>query len=625
MKRLLNAALAGLVLAGVPVLAQEASAVTAPGPQVSLPFSTESAAGPSSGGAGSPALNGAVVERCNGGAPLGGQQWYTLPVGDLGQVDVRGQGLYWYGGSRGPDTFRSRVAVVDHVTGAVLSCGGGPVTITAAHSAAVVVWFDPAELAACSADEQCRAGDVQVYAGPTTGAPANDSWTSPQAISSAPFTAQGDSGLADADGPAVLNADCIASQVDPQQYGTVWWRYTAPASGDLPLDVDVARFPAPGDEQVFAAGVGMAELTAAGPVRVVRPLGEDGCETGAFPVKAGASYLIGVAQLYDPYYAGPPLVTGGPFTLRVGALAASAPTEATVPLSVSVTRNDAARTATLHWAPPASDGGAAISGYRVARDGTDSGGAGAWSTVVAATARSFTFSYLNAWDTYRLSVRAVNAVGAGPEAPVAVQLTAATPSAPPALAVTPRNASAVVTWAAPTHTGISAVTGYRVRRFAGTTGTVQATTTVAASARGFTATGLTNGAPYTFDVTALNSSGPGRTTARSATVTPATVPGAPATGTAIAGTAGGTITATASWSPPATTGGSAITGYRVTALRLSSTGTVLGSTVSGLQPAGARTLAMTLPQTGSYRFTVSAVNAVGTSRASAPSNQVTGR
>lgn len=419
MKRLLNVVLAGVLLAGVPVLAQEAGAATAPGPQVSLPFSTESAAGPSSGGAGSPTLNGTVGERCNGGAPLGGQQWYTLPVGELGQVHVRGQGLYWHGGSRGPDTFRSGIAVVDHVTGAVLSCDGGPVAITAAHAAAVVIWFDPAELEACAADEQCRVGDVQVHVGPTAGAPANDSWTSPQAVSSAPSTVEADSGLADADGPVVLDAACTASSIDPQQYGTVWWSYTAPASGDLPLDVDAARFPAPGGEPVFSAGVGMAELTAGGPVRVVRPLDEDGCETGAFPVKAGASYLIGVAQLHDAFSAGPPLVTGGPFVLRVGPLTVSAPTE---PLAVSATRTDAARSATLRWTPPASDGGAPISGYRVARDGTDSGGAGAWSTVVAPTTRSFTFTHLRAGDTYRLSVRAVTAGTVGPEASATVRL-----------------------------------------------------------------------------------------------------------------------------------------------------------------------------------------------------------
>jgi hypothetical protein len=67
-----------------------------------------------------------------------------------------------------------------------------------------------------------------------------------------------------------------------------------------------------------------------------------------------------------------------------------------------------------------------------------------------------------------------------------------------------------------------------------------------------------------------------------------------------------------------------VTGYRVTALRMSSTGTVLQTTVSAVQPASARALQMTL-KAGNYRFTVQAVNAVGTGAASARSNQVAAR
>ena len=76
------------------------------------------------------------------------------------------------------------------------------------------------------------------------------------------------------------------------------------------------------------------------------------------------------------------------------------------------------------------------------------------------------------------------------------------------------------------------------------------------------------------------------------------------------GAAGGALTASVTWGAPAT-GGTAITGYRVYALRMSSTGTVLSTTTPALQPAAARTLSMTLAA-GSYRFQVAAVNAVGT-------------
>jgi len=624
MKRTLAAAAASLLVGPLVVgSAAVAQAATAPGPVVSLPFSTTSAAGPATGGSGSTALDEAVSQRCNAGAPLAGQSWFTLPAGDLGQVLVRGQRLYTDGTGRGQSAFDTRLAVVDHVDGTVLGCGGGPVSITAAHAAAFVVYVDRAELDACAADPECTPGAVQAYASRTTGVPVNDSWTTPQTISSAPSVVAADSGLADGDGPVLFDADCPGSAIDPQQTGTLWWRYTPAVSGEVPLELDVARFGAPGDEPVFAGTAGMLRVTDAGPVRVVRPLDEDGCETGPFPVEAGASYLVGVAQVHDSYDAGSPLVTGGPFTLRIGAPVASAP--ASAPTSVTVVRDDAARTATVRWAPPASDGGAAVSGYRVARDGADSGGAGAYSTVVAATARSFTFSHLNAWDTYALTVQAVSAVGTGPAAEVTVRLSAATPSAPTGPTVRRGNASATVTWAAPAFSGTSAVTGYRIRRFAGTSGTVQATTTVPASARSATLTGLRNGTAYSFDITAVNAGGLGRPSVRSAAVTPATTPGAPVIATASSGTSGGTATATAAWSAPTSTGGTAVTGYRVTALRMSSTGAVLGTTVSAVQPASARKLAMSLPQAGSYRFTVAAVNAVGTGAASARSNLVTGR
>jgi hypothetical protein len=47
--------------------------------------------------------------------------------------------------------------------------------------------------------------------------------------------------------------------------------------------------------------------------------------------------------------------------------------------------------------------------------------------------------------------------------------------------------------------------------------------------------------------------------------------------------------------------------------------------VSAQQPATARSLVLTLPQAGNYRFTVQAMNAIGTGPASARSNLVAGR
>jgi len=122
-------------------------------------------------------------------------------------------------------------------------------------------------------------------------------------------------------------------------------------------------------------------------------------------------------------------------------------------------------------------------------------------------------------------------------------------------------------------------------------------------------------------VAAVNAAGTGPNSGLSAAVIPATMPGAPVIGTAVAGTASGAITATAQWNPPASDGGSAVTGYRVRALRMSATGSVLATTTSAVQPGSARQLTMTLPA-GNYRFTVQASNKAGRGPQSARSNRV---
>ena len=67
--------------------------------------------------------------------------------------------------------------------------------------------------------------------------------------------------------------------------------------------------------------------------------------------------------------------------------------------------------ASTAWSAPA--GNAAISGFRIARDGADSTGGGAYATTLAASARTFTFTLLRPDATYRFSVQATNGAGPG--------------------------------------------------------------------------------------------------------------------------------------------------------------------------------------------------------------------
>ena len=312
----------------------------------------------------------------------------------------------------------------------------------------------------------------------------------------------------------------------------------------------------------------------------------------------------------------------GPASARSAAVTPAAPPAIGAPTITSAIRGNAQ--VSLAWAPPAVTGGAAITGY-VVRTYVGTGLTPLKTNTTAGTATSLVVTGLTNGTGYTFDVAAMTAGGTGPaSARTAVITPATTPGQPGIGAPTRGNGSATVTWTAPTTNGGATITGYTVRAYVGTGSTAVQTLSAAATATSLTVTGLTNGTAYTFTVAAVNAVGSGPLSARSAAVTPATVPGAPVIGTASAGTAGGTVTATARWNPPTSTGGSAITGYRVNALRMSSTGAVLSTSISGLQPATSRSVTMTL-RAGNYRFTVQAVNAAGTGAASARSNLVAAR
>ena len=195
------------------------------------------------------------------------------------------------------------------------------------------------------------------------------------------------------------------------------------------------------------------------------------------------------------------------------------------------------------------------------------------------------------------------------------------PGAPTIGSATFGNASATVTGTAPSNNGGSAITGYLVRVVDSAGAQVGALRPAGATATSLVVTGLTNGSTYRFQVAAENAVGAGPNSALSTVIIPATVPAAPVIGTAASGTAGGAVTATAHWDIPTTNGGSAVTGYVVRAVRMSSSGAVLSTTTSAVQPGSAQQMTMTL-QTGNYRFTVQAINKAGSGPQSARSNLV---
>jgi hypothetical protein len=186
----------------------------------------------------------------------------------------------------------------------------------------------------------------------------------------------------------------------------------------------------------------------------------------------------------------------------------------------------------------------------------------------------------------------------------------APPGRPLNVSGTPGNGSVTVSWSPPASDGGVTITGYTA-----TAGTGESCS-VAAVAPATPATscligGLTNGASYTFTVTATNAAGTSLASSASGSVSPRTTPGQP---TSVSGTLAN-ASSVVSWSAPVSDGGSTITAYAVTAspggASCAWSSGPLQCTVSGLSNGA------------SYTFTVTATNAAGTSSASVASAAVT--
>jgi hypothetical protein len=287
--------------------------------------------------------------------------------------------------------------------------------------------------------------------------------------------------------------------------------------------------------------------------------------------------------------------------------------------------------ATVRWTAPANSGTPAFNSYEVE---VRTGASVDLVTVLDETRTSVVVTGLTNDLPYTFRIRAVSTFGDGPFSGASntvtptAPVTITRPGAPGIGTAVAGNTQATVNWTAPTNTGGADILEYRVQVRTGTT-IVRTVSAIAPSATSTVVTGLTNGTAYNFRVRARNSAGVGTLSQPSNAVTPSaggvlTVPSRPAAPTASSGTAGGDLTAITTWAPPASNGGTDITGYVVRALRMSSTGTVLTTTVFRNLPASPQRLEETLPA-GNYRFTVQARNSVGVSKVSPRSNLVAAR
>jgi len=381
-------------------------------------------------------------------------------------------------------------------------------------------------------------------------------------------------------------------------------RVTATGATGSPVDVTLTQASAqattPGAPIIGTATAGNAQAT----VSFAPPASNGGSAIIGYKVTSspGAKTATGSASPITVQG----LTNGAAYTFKVTATNAagtslpSASSNSVIPRAAPGAPKIGVATAgntqvTVKFTPPASNGGSQITGYTVT---STLGGKTATGSISPITVPGLTNG-----TSYTFKVTATNAAGTSlPSASSNSVTPRAAPGAPTIGTATAGNAQATVKFTPPASNGGSAITSYKVTSNVGAK-------TATGSASPITITKLTNGAAYTFTVTATNAAGPGSPSSASNSVIPRAAPGAPKIGTATAGNAQAIV----KFTPPASDGGSQITGYTVTSTPggKTATGSVSPITVPGLTNGAA------------YTFKVTATNAAGISLPSASSNRVT--
>ncbi|MGO9195660.1 MAG: fibronectin type III domain-containing protein [Acidimicrobiales bacterium] len=293
----------------------------------------------------------------------------------------------------------------------------------------------------------------------------------------------------------------------------------------------------------------------------------------------------------------------------------------TAPTAVAATATNSQ--AVVTWTAPTSDGGTPITSYTVTPFVS---GVAVSSLAVIVTgnppATQATVTNLTDGTSYTFEVLATNGVGPSAESkPSSAVTPLGPPGAPTAVSATGSNASANVTWTAPSSDGGTAIESYTVTPYLAGTPVPSLAVTVSGSPPATNALvhGLTNGDAYQFGVVATNSVGSSAPSQLSPAVTPAGAPSSPrdAKAEASEGEAG------VSWKAP-DSNGAPITSYVVTPVEAGTPEPSKAVTVSGSagSPPGTSVTVRGLIDGMPYGFSVVARNSAGTSKP-ATTSQVT--
>ena len=275
----------------------------------------------------------------------------------------------------------------------------------------------------------------------------------------------------------------------------------------------------------------------------------------------------------------------------------------------------------LRWSAPTDDGGSSITGYRIERAAARGG---PWTVLVASTgsaATTYTDTGLPPNTTRFYRVRAINAEGRGEPSNVAEGRTnAARPGQPQSLRARATGPSSItLAWAAPATDGGERITGYAIRmRGPGGGAWITITRNTGSTATTYEHTGLQPATVYRYQVAAINRVGAGQWSLEAVTSTRPDVPDPP---TGLTARPMGASQIDLAWNAPRSTGGAAVTGYRIEGssnggrtwriIRSNTGSTATTYSHRGLQPAT------------TWHYRVSAINTAGVGEASSVARATT--
>lgn len=194
----------------------------------------------------------------------------------------------------------------------------------------------------------------------------------------------------------------------------------------------------------------------------------------------------------------------------------------TAPLSLGSTPGN--NQVALSWTVPASNGGSAITGYKIYRSLTT--GTETLLASPAGTGTAYTDLTAVNGTTYFYKVSAVNAIGEGALSNETSATPVTVPTAPLSLVATAGDTQVLLSWSPPASNGGSAITAYRIYRSL-TTGTETLYASPAGTGTTYTDVAASNGTTYYYKVLAVNAVGTSALSSE-ASATPAAPPPAPA-------------------------------------------------------------------------------------------------